>query len=150
NIQKFHKDLEDEIQQEQHLIKLLQDTLNLHITSEQTLSKEVEKRGKVVEQKSNDLRALNQEIQKIDQEIKALEAQLQEKQKQQHELERAIKAAQEASATLEQSLHPAPVDQVQNPSAEEGTKQTETPPVQGEAGAPEKPVEESTAPEGKG
>lgn len=103
NVHQYYKDLEEQIQRELHLIKLLQDTLNLHITSEQTLSKEVEKRGKIVEQKRSDLMALNNEVKAIDQKLQNLSTQLEEKKKKQQELEAALKAVQEKIAAQEQN-----------------------------------------------
>ncbi|MHC4942642.1 MAG: hypothetical protein ACYTG7_06420 [Planctomycetota bacterium] len=97
NMSSYYKELEDQIEEEKTHIKLLQDTLNLYITREQTLADEVKKREEAYNSRKKDLDAL-------DADVTGVEARISEQAKKRQELEKALKEEQRKVAKLEQDI----------------------------------------------
>jgi chromosome segregation ATPase len=97
NLHSYYLELEEAIQLEQYQIKLLQDTLNLKLTEEQTLADQIQQKGESIKLKNKDKANLDAEISGLETNLKALK----DKRK---SLEGELKAEQEQTGGIEKSI----------------------------------------------
>lgn len=97
NLSRYYQDLEEQIRREQYHIKLLEGTLHINLTSEQTLSEQVKKKQQRIGELTTDNNVLEGEI-------KSLENDLKGRQDKRKGLQGSLDAEKQKTAEIEKSI----------------------------------------------